>query len=601
MGTVGAADSVNKFPGGLMIVGAESGTMSQVLANIGDETFTRIASTGAASAAVLRESYRAVLIVALEECDIDQEGLRCLARFCSRTPLLVVAGEAMHDTRWALRNGADDCIWHDEISPKVLDRAIRYAASKRKAHKDLIRLANFDDLTGIANRRYFHEFMEKALAKGGAAPERGSVFARARNGSDGVALVLLDLDNFKMVNDVHGHQAGDAVLAAAARRLRGQARGGDVVARLGGDEFAILLCGKISQEDLEVCAKRLVNSVRELRVPVAAGVAIGASVGVAVAKAGDTSEELFKRADCALYAAKQNGRNTWQIFDENVESSRQKELLLELEFKTALEKGDIEVVFQPIVARDRSVVAVEALARWFHPDLGQVPPCIFVPMAERQHNIWELGRWVLQESARTASDWRKQGIDVVISVNVSASQVQDSRFEALVTNIAKRYALPLDRLQIEITEDVMLADPKRAREVLFRLQQAGLRIALDDFGAGFSSLSYIRELPIDVLKLDGSFAQAEGDINEALIRSVCTLGRELGISVVAEWVETEKQLDLMHALGCGLIQGFLVGKPMDAAAFSPWLADNALLAETTPAAWSGTLATPKEPLKDLAT
>ncbi len=536
-----------------------------------DLSVDRIDSCASAPGRLIQNQYHAVFVVGESDQPRYREAIRMVTRFRVTTPIILISDKSQQELqRCALKSGFDDCIWFQEQTPAVVARTLRYALEKRRVRKDLSRLAKFDALTGTANRRFFYDYLTSVLTY--RRPNQNLATQRKteehRRSSPGVALMVLDLDEFKSVNDKLGHPIGDAVLVSTARALRQHARVGDVIARLGGDEFAIILTSAMSREEIEKCASRLIFGISEAmpqQVKNNSNIKLSASIGVAIARPDDDPTELFRRADTALYHSKTSGKNTWSFYDPTVDREKQEKEHLRTALVSAIEHRELTLKFQPIVhSKSGRLASVEALSRWNYADRGAVPPSIFIAMAEQDYQIWNLGRWALEEACRCSQSWRDQGCDVPVSVNVSPLQLQDERFEVLVQNIRDRFEIPRQGLQLEITESVMMGDPSSICAKLKRLRDAGVTIAIDDFGTGFSSLTYLRNLPIQTLKLDGSFVRGGGETNEILIQTMTQLGKKLGYQIVAEGIETQQQQHLATSLECDYLQGFHIGKPLDA-------------------------------------
>jgi diguanylate cyclase (GGDEF)-like protein/PAS domain S-box-containing protein len=424
--------------------------------------------------------------------------------------------------------------------------------SERTALEAQLReLAWHDPLTGLANRTLFHDRVAHALAQ-------------RRPVDDQVALLLIDLDAFKPVNDTHGHGAGDALLVQVAQRLAAGVRDGDTVARLGGDEFAVLLevggLEQLTRGGADV-AERLLAAVSQPYDVDGKEIVVGASMGLTVAGPTTDPEALVREADQAMYASKAAGRGRITVFgpDLQMESSRRGEIARAL--PRALAEGELRLDYQPVVdLATGAVKGAEALARWTHPLWGQVPPSEFIPEAERTGIILELGRWALREAARQGAEWNEAGFELGVAVNVSVRQL-GAEFVDDVASVLEGTGIPPARLTLEITES-LLVDDEQTLSALQALRLLGVRLSLDDFGTGWSSLAYLRRLPIDVLKLDGSFVAGLGTAQaDAVSRTVVRLGAELGLEVVAEGVETEEQRAALVAMGCQSAQGWLFGRP----------------------------------------
>ncbi len=432
----------------------------------------------------------------------------------------------------------------------------------RVMEERLVHQASHDPLTGLANRVTFRERVERAMQRRAHAPE----------GAD-VAVLFVDLDDFKTVNDSLGHAEGDRVLEAAAARLLTATRGCDLVARLGGDEFGVLVDGMGERRDVA----SLVSDVHALlSAPVSLDgreVVLGASVGLAHARDARTADELLRNADAAMYRAKAGGKSRHAEFDPSMHEAALERLELAADLRHAAERGQLRLLFQPVVALDSAaVVGAESLVRWEHPTRGLIAPATFIPLAEETGAILDVGLWVLREACAQLARWRglagARGA-FVLSVNVSGRQLDDPGFVEHVRAALADAGAPASQLVLEITESVIMRRPEDTLATLHELKALGLRLAIDDFGTGYSSLSYIQRFPVDVLKIDRSFVSgvARGGNEEELTRAIVALGGALGLRTVAEGIEDDAQRAALARLGCTLGQGFLFARPMDAAAF----------------------------------
>jgi diguanylate cyclase (GGDEF)-like protein/PAS domain S-box-containing protein len=426
------------------------------------------------------------------------------------------------------------------------------ALDRMAAEDELRRRALEDPLTGLANRALLGSQLEHA------------VHAAARHG-DEVAVLLLDLDRFKYLNDTLGHGAGDGLLREVAMRLRGEMRDEDVVARLGGDEFVVVCTDARGDAAIAEVAQRIVDVVGQ---PFRVGgreLFVAASVGVAVGGGGASAEGLLRDADAAMYRAKEEGGARYEIFDADLRARLLHRVSTEVELRSALERGELEVQYQPIVElASGHCYAVEALLRWHHPERGLVSPADFVPIAEETDLIVPIGRWVLETACRQGAEWNAGDAQVSISVNLSPRQVTAGLPDD-VAGILEATGLPADLLMLEITEGLLL-DGAGTIDTVGALREMGVHVALDDFGSGYSSLSYLQTYPIDVVKLDRWFVAPldESPVTAAVVKAAIDMARALGLRVVAEGVERQEQVDRLRGLGCRYAQGFLFAPSLDA-------------------------------------
>ena len=412
----------------------------------------------------------------------------------------------------------------------------------REAQADLLHLALHDPLTGLANRRGLGERLTGAFAEGGP-----------------FALLLLDLDRFKVVNDTFGHRVGDGLLVQVGDRLRAVMGETGFVSRLGGDEMALILPG--DEADAMACAQRVVAVIARPFAIDAATVVVGASVGVCPARAAGDPDDLMQRADIALYEAKRRGRGQAAAYETGMMEAVAARHALESDLRTALAEGQFRLAYQPIqsLADDR-VIGFEALIRWTHPTLGTIAPTTFVPLAEETGLIVAIGRWVLMEACRQATRWPA---DRHVAVNVSAVQFRSPLLLAHIIEALAASGLPPERLEIELTETALVEDGAQTAQTLAALRHLGITIAMDDFGTGYSSLAHLRDLPLDRIKIDRSFVATALDDKHAraVVKAVAQMGRDMGIATLAEGVERADQLELLRSLGCDAVQGYLIGRP----------------------------------------
>ena len=425
------------------------------------------------------------------------------------------------------------------------------------------RQARFDSLTGLANRMQFQERAREALS-------------RASRDSRVIALLFVDLDRFKRINDSLGHELGDEVLKQVAQRLSQSLREVDLIARHSGDEFTILLHGDGEAPDLTRVARKLLDAIgRSLSID-NQELFLSASVGIACyPNDGGDVETLLKNSDIAMYRAKEQGRNNYQFFSADMNSRALETLSISNRLRQAIERDQLLLYYQPRVdVRSGAITGVEAVLRWRHPELGMLEPKRFIQLAEDTGMISEIGRWALEAACAQARRWDDAGVPPVrIAVNLSTRQFQASDLFSMVTGTLRAHALDPRRLELEITESVLMQQPEAAGALLARFHELGVRLSIDDFGTGYSSLSYLKRFPIDYLKIDKSFIDGlPGDSNDRVITgAIMALGRNLNVRVVAEGVETIDQYAFLAAHGCDELQGYLFARPAPADEIEPLL------------------------------
>ena len=458
-----------------------------------------------------------------------------------------------------LTDGRAISIMHEPIASGGWLTTYEDITERRRAEAKISHMARHDALTNLPNRVLFREHMEESLG-------------RLRR-DESLAVLCLDLDRFKHVNDTLGHPVGDDLLQAVAVRLLGCVRESDVVARLGGDEFAVVQIGCNQPAEAAQLAARIIDVLSAPYDLKNHHVVVGASIGVAVTPTdGSDPDQLLKSADLALYRAKADGRGTYRFFEPAMDARAQTRRLLETELRTALRDGEFELYYQPIVQLGTDeIAAFEALVRWNHPRRGMVAPLDFISVAEESGLIVRLGAWVLRNACAEAATWSKP---VRVAVNLSPMQFKSPELAQTVFSAIAASGLAPDRLELEITESALLQDTEATLATLHQLRSFGVRIAMDDFGTGYSSLSYLRSFPFDKIKIDRSFIHelsTRGDC-QAIVRAVTGLGSSLGIATTAEGVETHEQLKLLRREGCTEVQGYLFSPPRPAAEVEELLA-----------------------------
>ncbi|MDH4062541.1 MAG: EAL domain-containing protein, partial [Aquincola sp.] len=471
--------------------------------------------------------------IAYESAVLHRDGTRIPVEFIVRT--VVHGGETLRMT-------------------VIRDLRATEAARARIHH-----LAHHDALTGLFNRTAFMERLDALMGSGRAGDAQG-------------ALLFIDLDNFKRVNDSLGHVAGDVLLQTLAQRLTSLLRASDIVARFGGDEFMVLLPGAMPLDDVQEVANKLLAALASPVMLDGRSISVTPSLGIALyPQHAHTPADLLKNADAAMYLAKRHGRATHQVYDPELGRRALEALELEMQLTRAIERDEFVLHYQPQVhAADGRLAGCEALIRWRHPTRGLVEPDLFIPLAEEQRLILPIGQWVLREAAHAARRWRDAGRALPVSVNLSSLQFRDAAFADGVAAVLAEAGIPGSMLEVEITERMLMDDLEAVRGTLQRLKELGVRVAIDDFGTGYSSLGHLNQLPIDRIKIDRSFVRGlpEHTGNAAIARAIVTLAASLGRQVIAEGVETEAQRDFLVALGCQQLQGLLFGAPTEGAPFA---------------------------------
>ena len=499
--------------------------------------------------------------------------LEAARRICSTTPFIFVTGTmGEHYAVESLKNGATDYVLKQNLirlgssvrrALKEADETLRrldVEAKLLKSQEQHRFLAYHDALTGLPNRAFLLERLSEVLSEA------------ARHGEK-AGLLFIDLDHFKMVNDSLGHAAGDMVLKSIALRLLKTARKEDIVSRLGGDEYVIVLRNIKDCDDAGMAADRVRSIVAEEQSISHLRLVNTCSIGISVFPddAGD-AERLMSNADAAAYAAKENGRNQWQFFTQDMNRRTRERLTLENAMRRALAENQLYVEYQPQMEISTGrVIGAEALLRWRHPELGLVPPSEFIPVAERTGEILPIGEWVLKTACAQAQDWQREGKSpLTIAVNVSAVQFRHPSFLDLVQEVLKDTRLDPKKLELEITESQLMESPEKAMELLRQLREMGPGLAIDDFGRGYCGLSYLRDFQFSRLKIDQSFVRSVlvDARDAALTAAIIHMASVLRMKVIAECVETLEQMKLLQELGCQEIQGFYFSRPVSAAAFA---------------------------------
>ncbi|WOT03697.1 putative bifunctional diguanylate cyclase/phosphodiesterase [Shewanella youngdeokensis] len=459
-----------------------------------------------------------------------------------------------------IKAGAQDFLVKSEISEKKLRRAILHSTTRNDLEKKLYEtyqkvksLAETDSLTGLPNRYFFDESLKLAIANN-------------RRHEHTLALLLLDIDNFKLINDNFGHDVGDVFLKKTVSKIKACLRGNELFSRLGGDEFAITLCNLESSEQAHMIAQRIIAA---MQVPLElASTTINSTVSIGIALHpvnGGTSEELFKYADIAMYRAKKQGRNQVCFFEDEMQQKFHQRLKVEIDLRTAIEKNQFHLHYQPVIdPANEHVTGFEALLRW-NIDGRLRSPCDFIEIAEETHQISMIGLWVIEEAISTLSKWnRKRAMPFTMSINVSAIQLGDLTIVKSFKNLLEKYQVPAELIEIELTETALFKDTLTTRQVIEGITGLGCRLSLDDFGTGFSSIAHLRNYPISIVKIDKSLMPKNRcDLKRAaLIEGLVSMAGILGIDIVAEGIETQAHADLCKDLQIQSVQGFYYSHPV---------------------------------------
>lgn len=479
-------------------------------------------------------------------------------------PILMITGlEDEHSIARAFSAGATDYV-PKPVHFALLRQRVARLLQASKAEQHVRKLAYFDTLTGLPNRANLMQTLKVTLN-------------RAIANQTMVAVLFLDLDRFKLINDTLGHDAGDLLLKAAADRIRRCVRESDFVARLGGDEFTVVLQDAVSRDNIVQIAEKICKSLADPFVFLRQKMFLSASIGISLFP-DDASDitTLFKHADSAMFRAKES-RNHYSFYTHGMEDEIARRIKLENDLRQALGEEQLSLYFQPqFDSSDRQLVGVEALLRWNHPDRGMLLPDAFVPLAEESQLINEIGFWVVRQACRQACIWHRQGYRLRVAVNLSARDLEAVDMQMRLGDILREEGATPDMLEIEITETVLLDNPERTIEELRTLRNMGITLAIDDFGSGYSSLNYLRRLPVDLIKIDRSFVADlhTGEENQALVAGIIALTHSIGMKVMAEGVETQAQHDLLVQLGCDYLQGYYFARPLSAEEFEQRFLNN---------------------------
>ena len=526
-----------------------------------------LVTVGRLSAAVtrLRDQHFDVLLLDLSLP--DAQGMDTLAEIqaiAPDVPIVVLTG--LDDEQVALNAvnaGAQDYLVKGKGDSELLTRALRYAIERKRSEKHLAYLAQYDPLTNLPNRTLFQDRLDQAIKHA------------QRNGGR-IGLMFLDLDHFKDINDTLGHEAGDKLLIAAAQRINTCVRNMDTVARLGGDEFTVILPNIKDSRDVTKVACKIKQALAGAFAIDGMEIFVSTSIGIALfPETGENRESLIKNADLALYAAKEKGRSTYQIYESKMRTEVAKRTTMITRLRKALERDEFILEYQPqFDLRNHTLLGMEALLRWNSPDLGIVQPNRFVPLLEETGLIAPVGEWVLFTSCAQNRRWIEAGFKPMsMAVNLSPRQFRQRNLVDTISAILEDTRLPPELLHLEITESALVLDSEHNLTILRGFKALGIKLSLDDFGTGFSSLNYLRLFPFDTLKVDRSFVQSlTVDINSAaIVGAVIELAHRLHLQVIAEGVELQNEAAFLNEQGCDQVQGFLFGTPMTVSHCHSWL------------------------------
>ncbi|HEU4345585.1 MAG TPA: EAL domain-containing protein [Candidatus Binatia bacterium] len=534
-----------------------------------EPVFERVDTPEALSAALTRQRWDIVIADYSMPRFNGLSALSIVRQSALDIPFILVSGTIGEDVAVeAMKAGAQDYVMKGNTQRLVsaIERELREVEIRRerkRAESWLRYLAQYDPLTDLPNRNLLHERLDEALVK-------------ARRENQPVALLLMDLDHFKEINDTMGHQTGDLLLQEVGRRLQGALRRTATVARLGGDEFAVSLPG-MDEQGAVLTARELLKILESSFLIGEIAFDARASIGIAIyPQHGDDKEGLMRHADIAMYAAKRSASG-YTVYSPDLDCYSPQRLARMAGLHRAIDNKQLSLAYQPkIDLGTATVVGVEALARWRHSEFGLISPEEFIPMAERTGFIKPLTIWALNSALGQARCWQEKGLNISVSVNLSPRLLHDINFPDRVVEVLETHGLAPEQLELEITENTIMADPACSLEILTRLSRLGVALSIDDFGTGYSSLAYLKKLPVVAVKIDKSFViNMSTDSNDALIvRSTIDLAHNLGLKVIAEGVETREVWDRLVALGCDQAQGYYMSRPLPSGEMTQWLLES---------------------------
>jgi len=497
----------------------------------------------------------------------DSEGSNTVKRILELNeaiPIVVLSGQDSEELALqVVQMGAQDYLIKGQGDGHLISRVIDYSIERKKNIQGLTYLANYDSLTGLANRLLFRERLDRALI-------------RADRNKTLVALFIIDLDRFKNINDTLGHDAGDDLLVMVAKRLEHCTREGDTIARLGGDEFTIIMEDVKSFEDAVNISEKVLNLMKNPFDLHSHEIFVSPSIGITMYPIDETEAgNLLKNADSAMYRAKESGRNCYRFYTADMNEQLVAQMNLEAKLRRAIDKQEFVIHYQPkFNIETRELIGAEALIRWIDPEDGMISPAVFIPLAEDTGLIGAITDWVVEEACRQNSQWQQQGYEpILMALNVSPRLLNQENIAQRIINQIICSDLAPKYVELEITEGALMEDVSKCNEILNDFKSKGIQLSIDDFGTGYSSLSYLKKFPLDTLKIDQSFVRdiLQNPDDAAIVSAIIAMAKSLRLNVIAEGVETEEQLDHLAAQGCNEAQGYLLGKPVPAEEFTRFL------------------------------
>ena len=497
----------------------------------------------------------------------DAEGLEVIEQIIQnypKIPIVVISGhEDQEVSLKAVQCGAQDYLIKGIGDGHLISRSIRYAVERKRTEQKMIHLAHYDSLTGLANRALFRERLEHAIN-------------RAQRNQKQIAILFIDLDRFKQINDTLGHDTGDALLINVSIRIQDCIRKQDTVARLGGDEFVVILEDLHDMKDAAMVAQKIISELSQPCKVFDQDLYITPSIGITLYPTDDMdTNELLKNADTAMYLAKEKGRNRFQFYTDDMNKESKQRLDIETKLRKALQNDEFFLLFQPkFEINSLTTIGAETLIRWQHPEMGMVSPMDFIPIAEETGLIVPIGEWVIQQSCRYLQTWKEQGYKPIkMAVNLSPRQFHQSEIVDFILDTLVSHNIKPSEFEVEITESLLMEDTDTTINLLNKLKAWGVSISVDDFGTGYCSLGYLKKFPIDTLKIDRSFVKdimTEPD-DAAITEAIIAMAHSLRLNVIAEGVETEDQLKFLKQFGCNEGQGYYYSRPLPAELFEDFL------------------------------